>query len=97
MNLGRVNSITHIMTFTIGDVGYQALGLAELLTDKLYNIYVAHFVMTADVVNFAYATIVYDKVNSLAVVFNIEPVADIDTLAINRERLIVESIQMNMN
>ena len=43
--------------------------------------------MTADIVDLADLALVDYEVNSTAVVFDIQPIADVQTLTINRERL----------
>ena len=45
--------------------------------------------MAADIVNFTDSTLVDDEVDCPAVIFNIEPVADVKALAIYRKRLVV--------
>ena len=48
--------------------------------------------MSTDIVYFTDTSFVNDKVNSLAVVFNIKPVTDIKTFTIYRKWLIIKSI-----
>ena len=45
--------------------------------------------MSANIVYFANFSFVNDKVNSFAMVFNIEPVTDIKTFTINRKWLVI--------
>ena len=52
VDLGRIDGITHIMTLTVANMGNQALRLAQLLADDLYDFDVLLLVVTADVVNF---------------------------------------------
>ena len=57
MNLGRVNGISHIMSFSVCDMGNQTLRLVKGLADNLYNVDIAHLIMSADVVNFTDLTL----------------------------------------
>ena len=73
-------------------MGNQALRLAQFLADDLHDLNILLFVMATDIVNFTNATIVNNQINSLAVIFNIQPVTDIQTLAVNRQWLVSQSI-----
>ena len=43
--------------------------------------------MTADIVDLAYPAVMNNEINSAAVILNIEPVADIESLAVDRQTL----------
>ena len=73
-------------------MGNQALRLAQFLADDFHNLDVLLLVMAADIVDLTNAALVDNQVDGLAMVFNIEPVADIQALAVNRQRLISQSI-----
>ena len=73
-------------------VSLFAFVFAKFFDDQLNDVNVSHLVMAADIVNLTDPAISYDQINSLAVIFNIEPVADILTFSIDRERLVVETI-----
>ena len=60
-----------------GHMDDEALGLAQLLADELHDVDVAHLVVAADVVNLTDTALVDDQVDGLAVIFYIQPVADI--------------------
>lgn len=87
-----VDSIAHVVTLAVGDMGDEALRLAERLADYLYDVDVLHLVVTADVVHLADSTLVDDQIDSTAVILNVQPVADIQTLAVNGERLVVQRV-----
>ena len=70
----------------------KALGLAQLLADELYDVDVLHLVVAAYVVDLAYSALMDDKVDSAAVILNVQPVADIQTLAVYGERLVSKHI-----
>ena len=77
VDLGRIDSVTHIMALAVCYIGDKAFGLAKLLADQLYNINVSHFIVAAYIVNLADSSIVDDQVDSAAVILYIQPVADI--------------------
>ena len=70
----------------------QAFRLAKLLADNLHDLNILLLVMTTDVVDFTNTTLVDDQINGLAVIFHIQPVTDVQTLAVNRQRLVSQSI-----
>ena len=45
--------------------------------------------MTADIVDLAYPAVMNNEIDSAAVILNIEPVADIESLAVDRQALVV--------
>ena len=92
MDLGRVDSVAHVMAFTVCYMCDQAFRFAKLLADQFYDIDVFHLVMSAYIVNLAYTSFVDDQVDGTAVILNIEPVADIFTLSVNREWFVVQSV-----
>ena len=65
------------MPLAIRHISDQTLRLTKLFTDDLYNINIFHLIVSANVVNLSHTSFVDDKVNGLAVVFHVEPVADI--------------------
>ena len=70
----------------------QAFRLAQLLADNLHNLNVLLFIVTTDVVDFTNTTLVDNQINGLAVIFHIQPVTDIKTFTVNRQRLICQCI-----
>ena len=92
MNFGRVYGIAHIVTLSVGYMGDKVFALAKLVADKLYNIDILHLVVTAYIINLTHSAFVQNKVNRLAMVFNIKPVANIKSLAVNGKRLIVKAV-----
>ena len=71
MNLGRIDGVTHVVTLAVRYVRDQALRLAKLLTDQLYDVDVLHLVVTTDIVNLTNAALVNDQVDGLTVILNI--------------------------
>ena len=45
--------------------------------------------MTADIIDLTYPAVMNNEINSAAVILNIEPVADIESLAVDRQTLVV--------
>ena len=71
----------------------QRVWLIQIVTDQLHNIDIGHFIMAADIVGLAITGLPDDEVDSLAVILDIEPVSDILTLAIYRQRLVSKRIR----
>ena len=92
MDLRRIDRIPHIMPFAISDKSDQALRLPKFLTDEFHNIDVPHLIVSADIIDLSDASLVYDKVNSLAVIFDIQPVADVFPFAVDRQGLSLEGV-----
>ena len=59
---------------------------------QLHNLQVSLFVVSAHVVDFALAPLAYDEVDGLAVVFHIEPVADVAAVAIDGQLLAFQDV-----
>ena len=80
------------MTLSVCNICDQTFRLAKLLAYQLYNINVLHLIVTAYIIHFTDSTLMYDKVNSFAMIFNIQPVTNILAIAINRQKLIIQCI-----
>ena len=81
------------MAGTILDEPYQVFAFAENFQNGFYNLKVRFLVVTADIIYLAEPAFFKDKVNSLAVVFNIKPVADVFALAVNGKLLSLKRIR----
>ena len=92
MDLGRVDRIAHIVPLAVGNVCDKALGLAKLLADELDDVDVSHLVVAADVVDLTDPALVDDQVDRLAVILDVKPVTDVQALAVDRKRLVVETV-----
>ena len=92
MDLGRVDRITHIMSFTVGHIGDQTFRLAQFLADQLHDIDVLHLVVSADIVYLTDASFVDHQIDRLAVIFHIQPVSYVQTFPVNRKRLVMQCI-----
>ncbi|MPN17527.1 hypothetical protein SDC9_164881 [bioreactor metagenome] len=80
------------MPLAICNISNEALWLTKFFANKPYNIDVLHFVMSTNIVYLTHTTIMNNMVNSLAVVFYIQPVTNIFAFSINRQRLVIQSI-----
>ena len=89
MDLGRIDSVTHVMALTIRNIGDETFGLAELTADDFNDIDVFHFVMSADIIYFTDSSLVDNKVDGTAVILYIEPVSNILALSVYGEGLVV--------
>ena len=60
---------------------------------KFDDVDIPHFIVAADVINFADTALLEDEVDGPAMVFDIEPVADIEAVPIlDRQRLVMQGI-----
>ena len=62
------------------------------MTNQLHNVDIPHFIMSADIVNLADRPALENQVNGAAVVSHVEPVAHVDSLSVDRERLIMQGV-----
>ena len=62
------------------------------LDGKLDDVNVLHFIVSADVVHLSFTAFTHNHVYCLAVVFNVEPVSDIQPFTIDREFLSLENV-----
>ena len=92
VDLRRVDGVAAVVAFAVRHVRNEAFRLMKLLANELYNVDIAHFVVTADVVDFPSSPLPDDEVDSLAMVFYVEPIAHVQTIAIDGQGLIVEGV-----
>lgn len=99
----RIDGIPQVVPRTVGDVGDELLALAfgvaqqpiDGADDDFNQVDVLPFVESADIVGFGDAAFVEDQVDGAGVVFDVEPVADILALAIDRQRPAWRMLLMN--
>ena len=77
------------MTGSVLDMGDKGLWFAHDSQNRFDNIYIALLIVTADIVDLAYPAVMNNEIDSAAVILNIEPVADIESLAVDRQTLVV--------
>ena len=80
------------MAGTILDEPYQVFAFAENFQNGFYNLKVRFLVVAADIIYLAEPAVFKDKVDSLAVIFNVKPVADVFALAVNGKLLSLKRI-----
>ena len=92
VDLGGIDGVAHVVALAVRDVGDEALRLAQLLTDELYNVDVPHLVVAAHVIHLTHTALADDEVDGPAVVLHIQPVPDVQSLAVHRQRLVRQGI-----
>ena len=88
-----VEGVTPVVPRPVGDGAHETGGLAEPLEDGPADVDVAPLVAAADVVDLAGGASLEDHVESLAVVAHEEPVAHVQPVAVEGQRLIIESVR----
>lgn len=88
----RVNGVAAVMAFTVRDMVDEAFWFAQFFANQFDDVDISHFIMAADVINFADTALLEDEVDGPAMVFDIEPVADIKAVPIDRQRLVMQGI-----
>ena len=85
-DLGGVDAIAAVMAQTVSDVLDEVFAdavvlqaVVQLLDDGLDDEDVGALVVAADIVDLAHLAAVADHINGLAVVLNVQPVADLHT------------------
>ena len=92
MNLSWVNSVATVVTFSILYESDERFGLIEFFQDELNDVNVCHFVVATNVVNFADFAIMNNKIDSLTVIFDVKPVANVLAVAVDRKGFIGERV-----
>lgn len=82
----RIDRIAEIMPFSIRYIGDQMLWFAKCFADQSNNVYVPHFIVATDIVNLSGFPMAKDQINCAAMVFDIKPVPNIQTGAVDRHR-----------
>ena len=96
LDLGGVDTVAAVMAEAVCNVGDQLLADALVLqavmqlgNDGLDDEDVGALVVAADVVDLAVLAAIGDHIDGLAVVHNIQPVADLHTVAVDGQRLVL--------
>ena len=100
LQLGGIDGVAHVVAGAVRDIGDQihvgALGTAQhpvhRVDQHLDDVDVLPLVEAADVVGVAHLALVEDEVDGAGVILDIEPVAHVLALAIDRQRLAVTDI-----
>ena len=80
------------MTFAVGNMMDEAFRFAQFFANQFNDVDIPHFIVAADVIDFADTSLLKDEVDGPAMVFNIEPVADIEAVPIDRQWLVMQGI-----
>ena len=96
LDLGGVDAVAAVVAQTVGDVLDEVFAdavvleaVVELLDDGLDNEDVGALVVAADVVDLADLAAVADHVDGLAVILNVQPVANLHSVAVDGQLLVV--------
>ena len=92
MDFRRVDGVAPVMAFTVRDMVDEAFRFAQFFANQFNDVDIPHFIVTADVIDFADTALLEDEVDGPAMVFDIEPVADIEAVPIDRQRLVMQGI-----
>lgn len=92
VDLRRVDGVAAVVALAVGDVLDEVFGLAELLEDGLDDVDVGALIVTADVVDLANATLLQDQVDGMAVILDVEPVANILAVTVDRQLLVGQRV-----
>ena len=88
----RVDGIATVMPFTVRDMMDEAFRFAQFFANQFNDVDILHFIVAADVIDFADTALLENEVDGPAMVFDIEPVADIEAVPIDRQRLVMQGI-----
>ena len=78
------------MAEPVGHERNQAMGLSERIEDQLHNFEVRHFTIPAHIVNLPWFAIEKGRDNRRAMILHVNPVAHVQAVAIDRERLVAQ-------
>ena len=92
VDLRRVDGVAAVVALAVGDVLDEVFGLTELLEDGLDDVDVGALIVAADVVDLADTALLQNQVNRMAVILDVEPVADILAVAVDRQLLVGQRV-----
>jgi hypothetical protein len=76
----------------VGDVRDQALGLAELLQDRLHGFDVRHLAVAAEIIDGARFALEKRGHDSGAMVFHVDPIAHVHAVAIDGQLVVAHGV-----
>ena len=95
------------MTLSVLNVGDQVLTnhclprvslgkhILKCLNNNIYNLNISLLVVTADIIGLEESALLLNHINSLGVILNIEPVSDVQSVAVYRKLLAMKCIVNN--
>ena len=92
MYLRRIDSISKVVPFPVRYVGNQVFALPQRMDDQLDDINVLHFIVATDVVDLANASLMDDQIDSFTMILHIQPISDIPSFTVDRQRFVVQTI-----
>ena len=81
MDFRRVDSVAPVMTFAVGNMMDEAFRLVQCFANQFDDVDVLHFIVAADIIDFADAALLEDEVDGPTMVFDIEPIANVEAIA----------------
>ncbi|MNW03018.1 hypothetical protein D3C71_1988930 [compost metagenome] len=70
------------MTRTILHISNQGFRLIELLENSFNDMHVRPFIITTNIVNFSIAPLMNNEVNCATMIFNIQPVTNVQAISV---------------
>src|SRR2546430_13536398 len=89
----RINRVTPVMSRAVFHKCDERLRLVKYFQNQASHLQILVFVASTDIINLSGLPSVQYQVNSSAVVFHIKPVANMTTVSINRQGLIVHRVR----
>ena len=92
VRLGGVDRVTPVMPEPVGDVFDQDVRFAEGIEDHFDHVDIPHLAIAADIVNFPGWPFMQRGDNRRAMILHMDPVAHIQAVAIDRQRLVCSAL-----
>src|SRR6266536_5819195 len=92
VDLAAVELVAPCVARAVGDGGYVGLGLAQQIEDRARQRHVLDLVAAADIVDLPRLPLAEDEVDGRAVVEDVEPVAHVPAVAVERHRPVLQRI-----
>src|SRR5690606_24627777 len=92
LSLYRVDRITAIVAKTVGDIFDQRVRFAEGVEERGDHLKVAALVACTDVIYLAGAAVLIRQPDGTAMVIDVDPIADVLPVAVDRKRLVVHRV-----
>ena len=86
---GRIDRVPLVVPLAVGHVLNQRFRLVQFFQDDLDDLDVGFFVMAAEVVDLADSSLFQHRQNAAAMILDVQPVADVEPLSVNRELFVV--------
>src|SRR5260370_39294447 len=87
-----INGVTPVMSWPVGNIADQGLRFANRLQESMGKFQVSSFAATADIVDLSLFAFEPNLVDGSAMVADVNPIAHIEPVAIDRHRLVSQKI-----